>query len=106
MKTLIKLLLVASVLIPLNTTHAFWGDIGDKYVKIQVNNISSNFETGDTSIAVSHRDIQLKDLRFEYSERKAAWVAYSKSSISRRALGIVSGRDDIKLVEKYVKKYQ
>jgi len=105
MKTLIKLLLVASVLIPLNTTHAFWGDIGDEYVKIQVKNISSNFETGDTSIAVSHRDIQLKDLWFKYIEKKAAWYAYSTSD-KRRALGIVVERDDIKLVEKYVKKYQ
>jgi len=104
MKTLIKLLLVASVLIPLNTTHAFWGDMGDKYVKIQIRNVSGNFDTGDTSVVVSHRDIQLKDLRFEYSESSAAWYAYSKSS--RRRLGMVVERDDIKLVEKYVKKYQ
>jgi hypothetical protein len=106
MKTLIKLLLVASVLIPLNTTHAFWGDMGDKYVKIQIKNYTGSFTEGTQSVAVSHRDIKLKDLRFEYSERSAAWVAYSKSSTSRRAIGIVSGRDDIKLVEKYVKKYQ
>lgn len=105
MNTLIKLLIVASMLLSFNTTHAFWGDIGDKYVKIQIRTVTGNFETGDTSIAVSYRDIKLKDMRFEYSERNAAWYAYSKSGTNNR-LGIVSGRDDIELVEKYVKKYQ
>ena len=59
-------------------------------------------------------DIKLKDLWFVYDKSIAAWYAYTNyknnynphSDSNRRRLGIVSGRDDIKLVEKYVKKYQ
>ena len=34
MKTLIKLLIVASMLLSFNTAHAFWGVDGDDYVPV------------------------------------------------------------------------
>jgi len=105
MKKLIKLLLVSSVLLSFNTAHAFWGDMGDEYVSIQIIHTTTSYDGGSSSKAVSHRDMKLKDLRFEYRESSARWVAYSKNS-RRMYLGTVSNRDDIKLVEKYVKKYQ
>jgi hypothetical protein len=89
LKKLIKLFLVSLVLLSFNTAHAFWGDIGEEFVSIQVGE--------------SNRDVKLKDLWFGY--RNGLWMAHVKSSESYRRAGIVSNRKDIKLVEKYLKKY-
>lgn len=103
MKILIKLFLGAAVLLSFNTAHAFWGDIGEEFVSIQIVHSTTSYEGGYSSKAVSHRDMKLKDLWFGY--RDGLWVAHIVSSERYRRAGIVSNRKDIKLVEKYLKKY-
>ena len=93
MKTLIKLLLVTSVLLPLNTTHAFWGDMGDKYVSVTVS-------LGE---AVTESVIQLKNIqRLDY--RYGKYYVYVKHPSTSRGsrLGILTTEKDIKLVKKYL----
>ena len=94
--------MVSLVLLSFNTAHAFWGDIGEEFVSIQIVHTTTTYE-GGSSKAVSHRDMKLKDLRFEY--RHGVWIAHVKTANYKRGLGIVSNRNDIKLVEKYLKKY-
>lgn len=93
MKTLFKLLLVASVLIPLNTTHAFWGDDGDTYVSVTTfagKGATTTFET------------QLKNIKSAKFDDGRYVIYGSKNYYS--FIGWIASSKDIEKVKKYLKK--
>ena len=50
MKTLIKLLIVASMLLSFNISHTFWGDDGDDYVTVTMFAGEGDTTTFDTQL--------------------------------------------------------
>ena len=82
--------MVACILIPLNTTHAFWGDMGDKYVSVAI-------PLGE---GVTESDIQLKDIK-SMKKLRGAYRVYEKSDF-RSGIGTLTKEKDIKLVKKYL----
>tara|TARA_E500000178_G_C16873859_1_gene685727 strand:- start:182 stop:475 length:294 start_codon:yes stop_codon:yes gene_type:complete len=97
MKTLIKLLIVASLLLSFNTSHAFWGDDGDDYVSVTAfagEGATTNFET------------QLKNIKSGEYKNGKYWVyqtnppEWNFGSI----IGWISSSKDIEKVKKYLKK--
>jgi hypothetical protein len=108
MKNIIKLILAASLLVSVHTSQAaFWGDIGDKFITIT--KVENDYHNGSKHSTVTNTDVQLKKLHFMYHPGHRAWWAFAgvqgKKTGGRR-LGYVADENDIKLVEKYVKKYQ
>ena len=93
MKTLIKLLIIASMLLSFNTSHAFWGDAGDKYVSVTVH-------VGE---GVTESVIQLKNiLRLDYQRGKYRVYVVHPYNDKGSYLGILTKEKDIKLVKKYL----
>lgn len=105
MKTLIKILLVASMLLAFNATHAFWSDLGDEYV-------SATMFAGEG--ATSTFDVQLNEIKGYKLISGRFWVfgvptheiTSSRNFIkgSNKPIGWISSSKDIKKVKKYLKK--
>jgi hypothetical protein len=105
MKTLIKLLIVVSVLLSFNTAHAFWGDAGDTYISVATwagEGAASTFDTQLKEIkgykllsgkfwvfGVPTHEITSNSLSISYSDNPIGWIPSSK---------------DIEKVKKYLKK--
>jgi len=97
MNTLIKLLIVASMLLSFNTSHAFWGDDGDKYISVTM-------WAGEG--ATTTFDTQLKNIKSATVKHGKYWVfkSYSPNWSTADLIGWIPSSKDIEKVKKYLKK--
>ena len=95
MKTLIKLLIVASMLLSFNTSHAFWGDDGDKYVTVTMFVAAGGTTTFET---------QLKNIKNSKIENGKYWVFEKDTDNFHYVIGFITSSKDIEKVKKYLKK--
>jgi len=93
MKTLIKLLIVASMLLSFNTSHAFWGDDGDTYVTVTGHSGGGQTTTFET---------QLKNIKSAKFDAGRYLIFESKNYNSY--IGWIASSKDIEKVKKYLKK--
>lgn len=95
MKTLIKLLIVASMLLSFNTSHAFWGDAGDKYVTVTMFAGDSGTTTFET---------QLKNIKNAKTVNGKYWVFEKNTDSFNYVIGFIASSKDIEQVKEYLNK--
>ena len=106
MKTLIKLLIIASMLLSFNTSHAFWGDDGDEYVSVTAftgEGATTNFETQLKEIK-GYKLFSGRFLVFGVPTHKITSSSIHRVNGGDKYIGWIVSSKDIEKVKKYLKK--